>query len=131
MRIQKFIWSAVAVAVIGVVAGCETEKGEGNEGKAGKESQAQLMSEATVSKAEAERTAMARVPGATIKEAELEKEKGRLIWSFDMATPGSKEITEVNIDAKSGEVVAVDKESPSDEAKEAKKEKDDDEKEKN
>ena len=134
MKLHNIICSAVAVAVLSSVVGCSTEHEEKEGGHA---SQAQLMSQATVSKAEAERTALARVPNGTIKEAELEQEKGRLIWSFDVATPDSKDITEVNIDAKSGEVVAIDKESPSEEAKEAaaenankspKKEKDDDDK---
>jgi len=42
-----------------------------------------------------------------------------LIWSFDVATPNSKDITEVNVDAVTGEVVSVEKESAESEAKEA------------
>src|SRR5256885_13152724 len=42
---------------------------------------------------------------------------------------GSKDITEVQVDAQSGEVVAVDKETPADEAKEKKKDKKKNEKE--
>jgi hypothetical protein len=41
-----------------------------------------------------------------------------MIWSFDIATPGTKNITEVNIDAMTGEIVAVDIETPEKEAKE-------------
>jgi uncharacterized membrane protein YkoI len=50
------------------------------------------------------------MPGGTVKEGELEKEKGKLIWSFDLTTPGSKGITEVNVDALTGDVVSVEKE---------------------
>ena len=93
--------------------------------------QAKLEAEAKLSRADAERIALSRVPGATIKEGELEKEHGKLIWSFDMATPDTKDVTEVNIDAITGAVIAVDKETAKDEAKEKKKEKEeDDEKEK-
>ena len=94
---------------------CKTE-GEGH-GKA------KLEAEAKVSRAEAERTALAKVPGGTIKEGGVEKEKGKLIWSFDIATPGTKDITEVAVDAITGVIVSVDKESPADEAKEKKAEK--------
>ena len=75
--------------------------------------------EAKISKADAEKIALNRVPNGTIKEAELEKEKGKLIWSFDVATPGTKNITEVNVDAITGEIVAVDIETPEKEGKEA------------
>jgi len=128
MRIRNIICAAVAVAVVGLFTGCETEKGEA---KKGKETQAQLMAEAKITKEQAQNTALARVPGGTIKEGEIERENGKLIWSFDIATPGTKDITEVNVDAMTGAVVGVDKESPAqekDEAKKEKKEKDDDEK---
>ena len=108
--------------VVGLFIGCVFEKGEREE------SEAQLLPEARITKAAAEQTALAKVPGGTIKESGLEREKGRLIWSFDIATPGTKDITEVAVDAKTGEVVAVDKETPKNEAKE-KKEKEEDEKE--
>lgn len=78
--------------------------------------------DAKITKAEAQKIALNRVPNGTIKESELEKEKGRLIWSFDVATPGTKNITEVNVDANTGEIVAVDIETPEKEAKEAKEE---------
>ena len=76
------------------------------------------MAEAKVSKDDAEKTAMAKVPNGTITEAELEKEHGKLQWSFDMTTPDSKDTTEVNVDAISGEIISVEKESAESEAKE-------------
>jgi uncharacterized membrane protein YkoI len=79
--------------------------------------------DAKISKAAAQQIALARVPNGTIKESELEKEKGKLIWSFDIATPGTKNITEVNVDAITGEIVAVDIETPEKEKEEAEKEK--------
>ena len=84
------------------------------------------MAEAKVSKETAEQTALTKVPNGTIKEAEIEKEHGKLIWSFDVATPDAKDITEVNVDAITGNVVSVEKEAAESEAKEAAGEKDKD-----
>ena len=109
--------------MMGLMAGCMTEKHE----------KAKLEAEAKVSKADAERIALDKVPGGTIKEGELEKEKGKLIWSFDVAVAGTKDITEVHVDAITGTVLSTEKETAADEAKEKKKEKsekEEDEKEK-
>jgi len=101
--------------VAALFIGCASEKGE-------KEEAAKLEAQAKVSRVDAEKTALARVPNGTIKEGEIEKEKGKLIWSFDIATPGTKDITEVNVDAITGEVVGVEKETAKDETKEKKEE---------
>ena len=90
---------------------------------AAKETQAELKTQAKITQAEAEKTALAKVPNGKIKAAELEKEHGKLIWSFDISTPGTKDITEVNVDAVTGQVVSVDKENEAAEAKEKEKEK--------
>jgi hypothetical protein len=82
-------------------------------------SEAQLMKEANVTKSQAEKIALARVPGGIIKSAELEKEHGILIWSFDIAKAGTKNITEVQVDAKTGKIASVQTETPKDQAKEA------------
>jgi uncharacterized membrane protein YkoI len=94
---------AAALALFGA-SGCTTEKQE----------QAELQAQAKVSKEQAQATAQAKVPNGTITESELEKEKGRLIWSFDMSTPDSKDTTEVNVDAISGDLVNVETESGKD-----------------
>ena len=95
---------------LGLFAGCMSERHE--------HQQAKLQAEAKVSRAEAVRIALGQAPNGTVKEAELEKEKGKLIWSFDIATPGSKDITEVNVDAITGAVVSVEKETPEQQRKE-------------
>jgi uncharacterized membrane protein YkoI len=110
MKIKTLI---CAVLATGLIAGCCSEKSEKHANK-----QAKLMAEAKVSKDDATKTALAKVPNGTIKEAELEKEDGKLQWSFDVATPDSKDITEVNVDALTGDVISVDKESAESEAKE-------------
>ncbi len=121
MRLKTIVCSFIAVGLIaGGVVGCATEK----------QKEAKLEAKAKITRAEAEKTALSKVPGGTIKEGGIEKEKGKLIWSFDIATPGSKDITEVAVDAMTGEVVEIQKETPANEAREKKaKQKDDDEKE--
>jgi hypothetical protein len=89
-----------------------------------KKSQAELEAQAKVTKEEAQKTALAAVPNATVKSAELEEEKGKLIWSFDLNTPGSQNITEVGVDALSGKVVENKVETAKDEADEAKEDAD-------
>ena len=118
MKIKMIVCSALAAALL---AGCATEKGEAKHKEA---KQAKLMAEAKITKDAAQQTALAKVPNGTIKEGELEKENGKLQWSFDVATPDSKDITEVNVDATTGEVVSVEKESAESEAKETAGEKD-------
>jgi uncharacterized membrane protein YkoI len=77
--------------------------------------------EATIQRTAAEKIALAQVPAGRIKEGELEREHGRLVWSFDIARPNSNTIVEVQVDARNGKVVSVANESPADQAKEAAK----------
>jgi uncharacterized membrane protein YkoI len=69
------------------------------------ETQAELQKQATVTLASATATALKTVPGATVKSHELEREKGKLIYSFEMKTAGKSGIDEVNIDALTGVTV--------------------------
>jgi uncharacterized membrane protein YkoI len=87
-----------------------------------KHGQASLEAEAKISKADAEKIALGKVPGGAIKEGELEKEKGKLIWSFDISTPGTKDITELQVDAINGGIVSIDKETVADQEKEKREE---------
>ena len=116
----------MAMALLFGGFGCATERE--HEGKA-----KTLEARARVSRAEAERIALGRVPGGSIKEGEIEKEKGKVFWSFDISTPGTRDISEVHVDAQSGEVLGVEKETAEKEAgekkKEKRKEKEEDEKE--
>jgi hypothetical protein len=82
-------------------------------------SEAELMKQAKITKAEAEQIALAKVSHGTVKSAELENEKGHLLWSFDIARPGTQDITEIWVDAKTGEIISTQTETSSDQAKEA------------
>ena len=85
----------------------------------GAPSETELMKEAKISKGQAEKTATDKLPHGVIKSGEIEREHGRLIWSFDISTPQSSNITEVQIDAMSGKIVSTQVETVKDQAKEA------------
>jgi uncharacterized membrane protein YkoI len=120
MKIKSIICSIVTLGLLaGGLTACMTEKEEGKEGE--KATAAKLEARAKIPKAEAQKIALDRVPGGTIKEGEIEKEKGKVIWSFDISTPGTKDITEVNVDAMTGAVIGVSKETVADQEKEEKK----------
>lgn len=111
MKIKLIACSALVASLL---AGCVSEQ---HKRQVKQEKQARLVAQARVSKDDALKTALAIVPGGEMKEAELEKEHGKLIWSFDLNTPGSKDITEVNVDAISGAVVSTQTEAPDDHEK--------------
>ena len=83
-------------------------------------SQAELQKQAKITMAEARAIALKNASG-TIKSEEIENEHGKLIYSFDIAT-GGPGITEVNVDAMNGKVIAVQKENAKKEAVEKKQE---------
>ena len=103
---NKFITGGILAGALALTGsfGCTTEKQE----------QAKLQAQAKINKDQAQATALAKVPNGTITESELEKEHGKLVWSFDMTTPNSTDTTEVNVDAISGNLVNVETESGKD-----------------
>ena len=103
----------IAGALAASLCGCATEE----------QRERKLEARAKITRAQAEQIALAKVPSGAIKEGELEQEKGKLIWSFDVTTPGSTDLTEVHVDALTGQIVSLEKESPTAEAKEKSREK--------
>ena len=88
-----------------------------------KETQEDLQKEAKISESDARATALKQVPNGTVKSEELEREKGKLIYSYDITVPGKSGVEEVNINAIDGSVVGKPKhESAATERKEAKQE---------
>jgi len=79
----------------------------------------QAEQQAKITKAEAEQIALAKVSHGIVKSAEIEKEKGHLVWSFDIARSGTRDITEILVDAKTGKIVSTQTESLRDQAREA------------
>jgi uncharacterized membrane protein YkoI len=84
-----------------------------------KESQSALRKEAKIPEATARATALKEVPNGKVKSSELERENGKLIYSFDIVVSGKPGVEEVNIDATDGSVVAHEHESAKTEKKEA------------
>jgi uncharacterized membrane protein YkoI len=84
-------------------------------------SEAQLSGLAKLTKAEAEKLAMAQL-GSThsvsTSSAELESEHGCLIWSFDFRVAGRSGVQEIQIDAGNGKVLSRKHESARTEAAE-------------
>jgi uncharacterized membrane protein YkoI len=91
--------------------------------KAKPETQARLMRQAKVSKAVATKTALAQVPKGKVRSSEIERENGKLIYSFDIKVAGKPGIEEINVDALTGAVIAHEHETPTGEKKEAAQEK--------
>lgn len=102
-RIMKLILNLACVAATVVILAACASEGEGHE------HEGDLKAQAKISEADARAAVLAKVPDAKIKEGELEKEHGRLIWSFDIAKPNVANVSEVNVDANTGEIVNMEK----------------------
>jgi uncharacterized membrane protein YkoI len=135
----KVIALAVAIAATTSVAGAQaasaaqksnvkTHAGKHHKAKAEaktetEESPAALQKEAKISEATARATALKEVPaGSTVKKFELEREGGKLIYSYDISVPGKTGIDEVAVNAIDGTVAAHEHETPKQERSEAAKE---------
>lgn len=78
-----------------------------------------LASKAKISEDSAAKIALKRVAKGSIESVELEREKGKLIYSYDIKQAGKSGVEEVNVDAMTGKVVARMHESAKMEKKEA------------
>ncbi len=105
-------WSFLIVAAIFAFASTNVSAQE----KVKKPS-AKLAKQAKITMAQARETAQNAVAGGKIEEAELEKEHGKLVYSFDIRNEKGT-ITEVQVDALNGAIVSTEEESKADEAKE-------------
>jgi uncharacterized membrane protein YkoI len=126
----KVIAIAVAIAATTSIAGAQASKVAKSTVKTGtvakrhstvkkEESQAALQKEAKISEETARATALKEVPNGTVKSEEIERENGKLIYSYDITVPGKSGIDEVNVNALTGAVVAKSHEGPKAEKKEA------------
>jgi uncharacterized membrane protein YkoI len=80
---------------------------------------AALVKKAKIAEAKAAATAQAKVPTGKIQGVELEEENGKLMYSYDLKIPGKSGTEEVNVDAMTGAVIAVEHEDAAAEKKEA------------
>jgi len=76
------------------------------------EMQKELAKEAVISLEAARQTALARVPG-TVIESELDKEKGKVVYEFEIRDKDDKTF-DVLVDAVTGEIVGVEAEDEED-----------------
>lgn len=76
-----------------------------------------LARQAKITMTQARQTAQNSVSNGKIEESELEKEHGKLVYSFDIRNEKGT-ITEVQVDAKTGAVLSTEEESKTDEMKE-------------
>lgn len=96
------------------------EKAEKNEAEESEQDQAALARQAKISMEQARATALKRAPG-NVEGNELEREHGRLVYSFDIRNAKGT-IDEVQVSAISGQVVRVEHENKKQEAAEKRKE---------
>jgi len=78
----------------------------------------ELRKQARITKHQAKKIALTRVKRGAIKCVELERENGVLIWSVDIAQPPKKDLTDVWVDATTGKITTVERETPLIEKKE-------------
>ncbi|HYY27817.1 MAG TPA: PepSY domain-containing protein [Chthoniobacterales bacterium] len=83
-------------------------------------SQAQLQKQAKITEQQAQKTALAEVSHGVIKSSELEKEHGKLVWSFDVTAPNSTQTSIVQVDAMTGKFLSKKSESLSNKMAETK-----------
>ena len=107
MKRTAGIMATLMVAGLASVAGAAAAKADN----------AALLKEAKISEAKAREIALKQAPG-TVKSSELEKEKGTLVWSFDITNEKGGGITEVLVSAIDGHIVETKAETAKDEAKE-------------
>ena len=124
MHTRKALFVAAAVAVgslaLAGTAGAQQMKHATSQVRV--KGNAKLKSEAKVSEADAIATAQKEVPDGKIESGEIEREGGKLIYSFDVKQPHKSGIEEVNVDAVSGTVVKKEHETAKEEKAEMKKE---------
>ena len=72
---------------------------------------AKLAKLAKISEDSAARVAQAKIPNGKIEAVELENEKGKLQYSYDIKVTGKSGIEEVNVNAMDGTIVGVEHES--------------------
>lgn len=92
------------------------------EASAAQNTDAAMRKEAKISESEARRVALHHVRKGTVESSELERENGKLIYSFDIHEAGRHDVTEVNVNAIDGKIVAIGHENASKEAAEKKRE---------
>jgi uncharacterized membrane protein YkoI len=118
MKVARFV-ALMALTAVASTAGAQ----QGAKGQQKHKAKESLSALAKISKDSATKIALARVPGGRVKSSELEREKGTVVYSFDIAVAGKAGVEEVLVSAIDGSVVSQEHETPKQERAEAAKEK--------
>lgn len=116
MRVTRTL-VAIAISALPALASAQKPGKGRNPGQS-----TSLQALAKVSEVTARETALKRVPKGTVQTTELEREKGTIVYTFDIKVPGATGIEEVLVDAISGKVISQEHETPKMEKREARKE---------
>ncbi|PYS81036.1 MAG: hypothetical protein DMF67_18235 [Acidobacteria bacterium] len=116
---RYLLLAAITVTVITAGASFTTAAPRARQDREAQE-QEKLAREAKITKEQAQAAALKRAPG-NVESAELEREHGRLVYSFDIRN-SKHTITEVQVSAVTGKVVRVEHENAKQEADEKRKE---------
>lgn len=121
MKAVVYVTLFAAMLTLAAAPSASAQEAKAPPRKAAK-SEAVLRKEAKVAERDARKTALGAVPGGKVRSHELERENGRLIYSYDIKVAGKPGVEEVNVDALTGEIVAHEHEDAKAEAKEKKTE---------
>ena len=103
---RMFFVAGLALAVAGAAPGQASKSAAAKPPKYKKHLPAALVKEAKLKEPQAADSARKAIPGATIDNMALEKDKdGKLIYAYDLKTKDKKGYDEVRIDAMTGAVV--------------------------
>ena len=124
MRYTRLLLLAPLAVALGLMsAACNRGTTTGAVKSGGiKEETPGLAADAKVDPAKARQAALAKIPNGKIVKEELERENGKLVYSFDIKNGNHSGIEEVIVDAVDGSVVSVAHEDAAKEAAEAKQE---------
>jgi uncharacterized membrane protein YkoI len=130
MKIRRSAWALAALVSLGSLPmfaapqkeskAVEAKEVRSSAKKDAAADQAAMEKEAKITMDQARRIALSKVKGGKIESGELEREHGKLIYSFDIKS--SKGVTEVNVNALDGKIVAIQHENAAKEAAEKKQE---------
>lgn len=74
-----------------------------------------LLAQATISDGAARAVALERFPGGQIVDAEIDEDDGRVMYKYQLRFASERRSVDVDIDAKSGAIVAVEEDEVDDE----------------
>lgn len=103
-----YVFMVIGLFILSATTNFAQEKGE--------KPNAKLVKQAKITMAQAREIAQKQATGS-IEGEELEKEHGKLVYSFDIRNEKGT-ITEVQVDAKTGKVVSTEEETKAQEMKE-------------